>query len=198
YANGMLFLLCVMNMSLFALLAAAAMLALAVAPRLLDIFPAAISIALAAVSMLSAEFFICYAFLRKKEHAAVAVNALTMLVILSGFAVIRLCHTVLTGDMALLLYAAGTTISATTAYAVSPLRLRRHQPAWRANIAESWFHGQWALGGVALTWLQSQAYTYLLAFYLGPIGIGQANAARIFISPFNFILTSVNKVAIPR
>lgn len=198
YADGMFFLLCLMSASLFALIVAVAALALTLAPEFSHFLPAMFSIALAAISMLGAEFFICYAFLRRREHAAVAVNALTMLVILAGFAGARLCQLALTGDMALLLYAAGASISAATAYLVSPLRLRLSQPKLRENIRESWFHGRWALGGVVLTWLQTQTYTYVLAFYLGPIGIGQANAARIFISPFNFILTSINKIAIPR
>ncbi len=198
YASGMLFLLCLMSASLFVLTVAGAIFALALAPGFSSFLPAVFSVMLAAISMLAAEFFICYAFIRRREHAAVAVNALTMLVILSGFAIVRLCQIVLTGDMALLLYAAGASISAATAYLASPLQLRLRQPRLRENIAESWAHGRWALGGVALTWLQTQTYTYVLAFCLGPIGIGQANAARIFISPFNFILTSVNKIAIPR
>ncbi len=198
YADGMFFLLCLMSASLFVLIVAGAVLALALVPGYLHFLPAMFSVVLAAMSMLGAEFFICYAFLRRREHAAVAVNALTMLVILLGFAIVHLCHIALTGDLALLLYAVGAAISATAAYLVSPLRLRLHQPKLMENIMESWMHGRWALGGVALIWLQSQTYTYVLAFYLGPIGIGQANAARIFISPFNFILTSVNKVAIPR
>jgi O-antigen/teichoic acid export membrane protein len=49
-----------------------------------------------------------------------------------------------------------------------------------------------------VTWLQSQSYTYVLAAMLGPAGVGQANAARIFISPFSFLLPAVNQIAMPR
>lgn len=198
YAESMLFSLCLMSASFFLLSAVAAILAWAILPGIARFLPSALAIVLAAIALLGAEFFICHAFLRRREHAAVAVNALTMLVILSGFALLRLCQLALTGDLALLLYATGASVSALVAYRMSPLTLRVHQPKLIENMIESWIHGRWALGGVALIWLQTQVYAYVLAFYLGPAGIGQASAARIFISPFNFILTSVNKVAIPR
>jgi len=198
YAESMLFSLCLMSASLFLLTVVGAIIAWAILPAFARFLPSVLAIMLAAISLLGAEFFICHAFLRRREHAAVAVNALTMLVILAGFAALRLSHLALSGDLALLLYAAGASASALMAYRASPLKLRVHQPKLIENMIESWIHGRWALGGVALTWLQTQTYAYVLAFYLGPIGIGQANAARIFISPFNFILTSVNKVAIPR
>jgi len=198
YAQSMLLSLCLMSASIFLLAAVGSIVVMVFKPELVHFLPAAFSIMLAAVSLLGAEFFICYAFLRRQELAAVAVNALTMLVILTGFVLCQLCHVDASGSLALLLYAAGASLSALVAYLISPLRLRLHQPKLLAHFTESWVHGRWALGGVALTWLQSQTYTYVLVFFLGPVGIGQANAGRIFISPFNFILTSINKVAIPR
>ena len=198
YAESMLFSLCLMSVSFFVLSAIGAAFAWVILPGFARFLPSVFAVVLAAIALLAAEFFICHAFLRRREHAAVAVNALTMLTILSGFGTLRLCQFVLTGDLALLLYATGASVSAFVAYRVSPLRLRVRQPKLIENMTESWIHGRWALGGVALTWLQTQTYAYVLAFYLGPTGIGQANAARIFISPFNFILTSINKVAIPR
>jgi O-antigen/teichoic acid export membrane protein len=38
----------------------------------------------------------------------------------------------------------------------------------------------------------------VLAALAGPAGVGLANMARIFISPFSFLLPAVNKIAMPR
>jgi O-antigen/teichoic acid export membrane protein len=198
YAEGMLLSVCLLGASLFFLVAIASGLLALFMPDFVHFLPVVFSIAIASVTLLGAEFFICHAFLRRRESLAAAVNGVTMLTIFFGFGIARLYRLDMSANRALLLYAAGTAISCFFAYLASPLKLRLRQPELFQSISESWAHGRWALGGVALTWLQSQSYGYILAVYLGPAGIGLANAARIFVSPFTFLLTSINKVAIPR
>ncbi|HFC53576.1 MAG TPA: hypothetical protein ENJ43_03995 [Gammaproteobacteria bacterium] len=66
------------------------------------------------------------------------------------------------------------------------------------SIAESWRQGAWALGGVSVTWLQGQAYIYLLATMQGAAVVAEANAARLLLAPIGLISTSLGRVFMPR
>jgi O-antigen/teichoic acid export membrane protein len=68
-----------------------------------------------------------------------------------------------------------------------------------ADFSEAWRHGRWAIGGVAVTWIQSQAYAYVtVAASAGAAGVGRANAARLLVSPFLVLVPAINQVAMPR
>ncbi|SFU91675.1 hypothetical protein [Pseudoduganella namucuonensis] len=155
-------------------------------------------VALAAALFLCTEFFIAYAYLRRREGGALAVNAITMLVLAAGLAALHAARIPPTPEAVLSLYALGAALAACAAYSSAPLVLRGSLDALRADWRPAWRDGRWALGGVATTWLQTQTYTYALALLLGPAGAGLANLARLFISPFSFLLPAVNKVAVPR
>lgn len=57
---------------------------------------------------------------------------------------------------------------------------------------------KWAVLGTVVTWIQSQAYVYGIAFLIGVSGVGLANAARIFTSPYVFLLPAINQLTMPR
>lgn len=157
-----------------------------------------LAIALASALFLCNEFFGSYAYLKRKEGLALGVNASMMLVLFSALAIERLRGIPPSAEHVFLYYALGAASGSIVAYLVSPLSLRRGLGSLIPDYLESWRHGRWALGGVLVTWVQSQAYTYVLAAFLGAAGVGLANAARIFISPVTFLLPAINKVAIPR
>ena len=185
--------------ALFLLLSAvAAFCAVLIRPDYARFLVAIAAIALASALFLCNEFFVSYAYLKRRESLALAVNATTMLVLFGGLLIERLAGMTLTAPNVLLLYALGAATGSCAGYLASPLTLRRHARNLLPEFIESWRHGRWALGGVTVTWIQSQAYTYVLAIFLGPAGVGLANAAKIFISPFSFLLPAINKVAIPR
>jgi O-antigen/teichoic acid export membrane protein len=156
------------------------------------------AVACTAVSLLLKEFFVSYSYVRRKELWALAVNGLAVLVLVAGLAIEHVAHIPLTPENVLLLYAAGAAAGAGCGYLVSPLRLMRDSQHFMPDFIEAWRHGRWALGGVIVSWIQSQMYAYVLAFFLGPAGVGQANAAKIFISPFSFLLPAINKITVPR
>jgi O-antigen/teichoic acid export membrane protein len=156
------------------------------------------AVSLASVLFLCNEFFISYAYLKRQETLALIVNALTILTLFSGLALEKVMGIPLSAEHVLLLYALGASIGSCVAYFNTMLPLREGMRNIKPELAEAWHHGRWALGGAVITWIQAQAYTYVLAFFLGPGGVGQANAAKIFVSPFSFFLPAVNKVAIPR
>ncbi len=161
-------------------------------------FPIAATVTLTAIAFLGKEFMISYAYIRRKEILALSVSTLSVATLCGGLAVEYLAGVTLTAHNVLLLYAAGAALGAVVGYRVAPLSIRRNMGNLSADFLEAWRHGRWALGGVTITWIQAQTYTYTLAFFLGPAGVGQANAARIFISPFSFLIPAINQIAIPR
>jgi O-antigen/teichoic acid export membrane protein len=167
-------------------------------PEYRQFMPAVSAVALASVLFLCNEFFISYAYLKRQETLALTVNALTIGTLFTGLALEKLTGFPLSAEHVLILYALGAAVGSCVAFFKSPLPLREGIGNLSPELAEAWHHGRWALGGAIVTWIQAQAYTYVLAFFLGPAGVGQANAARIFISPFSFFLPAINKVAIPR
>ncbi|MGZ5801375.1 MAG: lipopolysaccharide biosynthesis protein, partial [Burkholderiaceae bacterium] len=174
------------------------LLAVMVRPEYYQYMPSVCAVALASVLFLCNEFFISYAYLKRQETLALIVNALTIFTLFLGLSLEKIMGIPLSAENVLLLYALGAAIGSCVAYFTSPLPLRQGIRNLRPELTEAWHHGRWALGGAVITWIQAQAYTYVLAFFLGPGGVGQANAARIFISPFSFFLPAINKVAIPR
>lgn len=68
----------------------------------------------------------------------------------------------------------------------------------RKAIAEAWQHGRWSLGGVSITWIQSQSYAYFLAVLSGTSSVAEANAARLLFAPASMLATSMMNVFMPR
>jgi O-antigen/teichoic acid export membrane protein len=65
-------------------------------------------------------------------------------------------------------------------------------------LKEAWVHGRWALGGVVVTWLQSQGYVALLTVLSTAESIAEANAAKLFLAPASLISTGLSSVFVPR
>lgn len=160
--------------------------------------PIGVTIAVTAVAFLGKEFFISYAFMRRKETLALVVSGLSVAILCGGLAIEYMASIAPTAQNALLLYAAGALAGAAAGYLAAPISIGRGAKTFLPEAIDAWHHGRWALGGVSATWVQAQTYTYVLALFLGPAGVGQANAARIFISPFSFLIPAINKIAIPR
>lgn len=156
------------------------------------------AIAIAAVLFLCNEFFISYAYLQRRESLALAVNGMTMLVLYSCLYTEHSLGIPPSVVHALFFYALGAAAGAATAYTLSSIELRKGMHGFIPTITDSWRHGRWALGGVIVTWMQSQAYAYIAMVFLGSAGVGLVNAARLFISPFSFLLSAIQKITIPR
>ena len=152
----------------------------------------------AAIFFLCSEFFISYAYIKRRELLALVVNSTTMFVLFVLLLLENQTGIAPSASHVLYFYGLATAIGALTAYAMSPLHMRDGFLDLRPDLMESWHLGRWALGGVCITWIQSQTYAYIALLFLGPVGVGQANAAKIFISPFSFLLPAINKIALPR
>lgn len=156
------------------------------------------AIAVASVFSLCNEFFADYAYIRRKEALALAINGVSVALFGAALLVAAQTGVALTPQLVLLLYGGGAALGAALGFLFSPLQIRAANTALLPVLGESWHHGRWALGGMLVSWLQTQTYIYVLAFFLGPTGAGQANAARIFISPFAMLLPAINKIVTPR
>ncbi len=67
-----------------------------------------------------------------------------------------------------------------------------------SSLKEAWINGRWALGGVTVTWLQSQGYVMLLSILITAASVAEANAARLFLAPVGVLSTSLIRVFMPR
>jgi O-antigen/teichoic acid export membrane protein len=67
-----------------------------------------------------------------------------------------------------------------------------------ASLKEAWTNGRWALGGVVVTWGQSQGYVLLLSILATAEAVAEANAARLFLAPVNVISVSFIRVFMPK
>jgi O-antigen/teichoic acid export membrane protein len=198
YASRMLLGVLIMGAVTLVLVTSVAIITILMQPNWQRFSGIIISITLAAVSFLAKDFFISYAYIRRRESLALSVSILSVSILCTGLIIEYLAGIELTAQNVLMLYAAGDAVAAAYGYWSSPLGIARHSRKLMPDFIEAWSHGRWALGGVTATWIQAQTYTYVLAFFLGPVGVGQANAARIFISPFNFLIPAINQIAIPR
>jgi O-antigen/teichoic acid export membrane protein len=67
-----------------------------------------------------------------------------------------------------------------------------------ASLKEAWGNGRWAIGGVVVTWGQSQGYVLLLSILATAEAVAEANAARLFLAPVNVISAGFIRVFMPK
>lgn len=153
---------------------------------------------LACAAYLVKDFFIRYAYATKNEMLALIVNisgALSLAIVVLGGHYIS----IQTAGDALSLYAIGNLSAVCVGFFVARLpvatvRIR----ALIVDAREAWANGYWALGGVAVVWLQTQSYTYLSALSGGAEGVGYANAAKLLVTPAIFLMPAIFQILLPR
>lgn len=153
----------------------------------------------ASVAYLLKEFFVRHAYTARKEtwafvaSIAVAVTLVAIL-LLQHYALVEF-----TPVQALWLYAEGQFAGAVVGFAQAQLPLNAvRRGRLLGDLLEAWKGGRWATGGVSVTWAQSQSYTYVVALFVGPAGVGYANAARLLIAPVAFLFPAIDQVVMPR
>ena len=158
-----------------------------------------IAITATSVFYLLKDFFVRHAYTVRKESWALFVNMAIAFVL---FLLCLVQHYFFSGI--------SNSLSALWIYAVSnfagvviglilvrlPILSVRMQQLFD-DAKEAWVGGKWALGGVFVVWLQTQAYMYVTAIFMGPIGVGYANAAKLFITPALFLIPAIIQVVMP-
>lgn len=95
-------------------------------------------------------------------------------------------------------YGFGALIAGASGLMLSGISQRVRFSVVRGALHEAWAHGKWALGGVIVTWLQSQGYVAMLTILSTAESVAEANAAKLFLAPANLISTGLSSVFVPR
>lgn len=157
------------------------------------------AIGLAMIGITLKDFFIRHAYSIRTEAWALWINV-GIAVALAGL----LAGTVLTtggvsAEGALLTYAGSNIAGALVGGTLAGISIRALEVrAILDDARQAWRGGSWAMVGTIAISVQSQAYVYLTALIVGPIGVGLANAARLFIMPVAFVVPAVAQIALPR
>jgi len=144
-------------------------------------------------------FFLRHAYCTHREIRALATSFSWSCALIVLLLMARLLELKLNAVVALWVFSLSNFFAVFVAYFINKLPVKKTQ--WnliRSDCLEAFEHGRWAVGGVTVTWLQSQAYMYITALFLGPVGVASANAGRMLISPFSFILPAFNQLILPR
>jgi O-antigen/teichoic acid export membrane protein len=153
----------------------------------------------ASVAYLLKDFFIRHAYTVRRESWALWVNvAVAVSLAASLLGQFRFASN-LTPEGALGIYASSNMMGAVVGFALIRLPiLTARLRLLGEDLREAWAGGSWALGGVAVTWAQTQAYMYITAVFVGPVGVAYANAARLLITPAIFLVPALSQVLMPR
>lgn len=158
-----------------------------------------IAVSVGSIAYLLKDFFVRHAYTARKEVWALAVNTSIAFTLIVMLLVQYWFFSGISSVTALWFYAASNMAGAFIGFALVRLPiLDVRMCELIGDVREAWFGGKWALGGVWVIWLQSQAYMYITAFFLGPAGVGQANAARLLITPALFLMPAITQVLMPR
>lgn len=153
----------------------------------------------ASIAYVLKDFFVRHSYTARKEIWALEVNIAVALTLMALLLVRYYSPDKFTSEGALWFYAMCNMIGAVAGFFLTQLPLRTVRIRCMVEDArEAWHGGRWAIGGVSVTWAQSQAYTYVTALLLGPAGVGYANAARMLITPFSMLAPAINQVTMPR
>ncbi len=156
-------------------------------------------IAFSSVAFVLKDFFVRYSYTARNEVYALQVNTTVLIFILSLFGLQYLLEDQLTVVRALWYYATSNFSGAVAGYILLKLPMTTvRKSRLTEDVRDAWRGGRWAAGTSSVVWMQSQAYTYVTALFLGPVGVGFANAARMLITPFWILLPAIDQVAIPR
>lgn len=199
YAGRMLVSLLAFCLITILLVAAALALLKLFSLNIIHYFNLSLAIAAASISYLIKDFFIRHAYTIRRENNALLVNIsiATSMILLLLF--LNKESITLNSEVALLIYALSNFFGGLVGFYFANLPiLTANFREIRGDLREAWVGGKWALGGVGLTWSQTQAYMYVTAIFIGPAGVGLINAAKIMITPALFLMPAITQLAVPR
>ena len=157
------------------------------------------AVTVASIAYLLKDFFVRHAYTARKEKWALAVNMFVALMLATLMLMQRNYFVGIDSASVLWIYGASNLAGALVGLSLARLPIFAVRARELVNdMQEAWVGGKWALGGVSVTWLQTQAYMYVTALFLGPAGVGYANAARLFIAPAQFFMPAITQVLMPR
>ena len=157
-----------------------------------------LSITAASTTYLLKDFFVRHAYTIRKEILALIISTTISVTLGITLFVLNQVNMALHSSTVLFAYATGNMVGAIVGVLLTRLPLLNIRLAEVIKDSrEAWIGGRWALGGVSVSWLQGQAYMYVTAIFIGPAGVGYANAAKIFITPAQVMMPAISQVIMP-
>jgi O-antigen/teichoic acid export membrane protein len=144
-------------------------------------------------------FFVSYGYLFRRELYVLIVNSIVTFALFAMLGTIIFLKKELTIDLVATIYSLALVLGSFYGLFASNMRMKIVSITNLAmEFIELWRNGRWALIGVIVNWLQSQAHIAVSAVMLGPTGVGIINAAKIFVSPFLLLLPAAHQIVLPR
>jgi len=145
------------------------------------------------------EFFVRIAYNDRKENIAVCIHSSILLTVVILFTVEKLLFGELSNTIAFLIYGIAHLIGVFVGFGLLKLKLKSVSFSYLNQVfKELWQDGKWgSLTNVVYT-LRSQAHTIIATILVGPVGVGNLNAARLFITPAVMVIPVISQLAMPR
>jgi len=144
------------------------------------------------------EFMRRYFYIALKPYRVLQIDIIFVTVVFSSLFLAVIYKLNISHITAIIIYGAAALTAGLIGLMLAKLLQKVKLAEITGSIKEAWSHGQWALGGVIVTWLQSQSYVALLSILATTSSIAEANAARLLLAPVGIISTSLGQVFIPR
>lgn len=156
-------------------------------------------VAVSSVGNILKDYFVRRAYIKRIEKMALVIN-------LAGAAVFIVCvcvsyfYKLVQSEIdAMIMYGAIQFSSAFVGYYFFNKEVAQATKSVSSfDLREILVNAKWSVFGTVVTWVQSQAYVYGTAILIGVAGVGLANAARVFTSPYIFLLPAINQLTMPR
>lgn len=156
-------------------------------------------VALASASYVFRDFFVRYAYSTRSEGMPIVIHLVVALVAAVGLISLGITGIELSALSAIIVFAIAHATGALAGLVLVRLPVGKlSSKSLGVDAKEAWRNGRWALGGAGVVWLQSQAYLYIAAALLGLNGAGLVNAAKILVSPIQFLMPAVTQLVLPR
>ncbi|SNR36997.1 lipopolysaccharide biosynthesis protein [Lutibacter flavus] len=145
------------------------------------------------------EFFVRTAYNNRKENIAVYIHSSIFITVVMLFALEKLLIGELSNTITFLIYGIAHLIGIIFGFSLLKLKVETLSFTYLTQVfKELWKGGKWgSITNVVYT-LRSQAHTIIATILIGPVGVGNLNAARLFITPAVMVIPVISQLAIPR
>lgn len=162
-----------------------------------DNFLYQIVISISVMAVLFHEFMRRYYFLKFDPRQVLVIDLVNIIFIVLALYMTTMWEYEKLHILAIAIFGGGALMAGITGLITSKLLAFVSVNEVLASLKEAWPNGRWALGGVVVTWGQSQGYVLLLSILATAESVAEANAARLFLAPVNVISTSFIRVFMP-
>lgn len=155
-------------------------------------------IATASVGGMLWEFVRRYHYLNLQPTQALSLDIYYASIVMAGFSIVVSMSVSDLHWWGVVIYGLATLVVGIYAFAGMNFSTRTALVDINKTLKESWHLGRWALGGVFVTWVQTQSFAYFLAIFSDLGRVADANAARLLLAPLMLVNTGLNNILLPR